>query len=159
MHVGTGRTIKLQNVKPIFLGWYRLYSFERSVAMGKKDNEVIVGKITKSFCKKYRIKYKDFKIIQPLDLVYHTQKHLKEFRNIENYTNILKNVPKVINSPYFVYYDAIKNSIYFYKKMFQYVCVVVNILDSYAYVSTIYPVSKKNIDKLINYQNEKLIFL
>ena len=41
-----------------------------------------------------------------------------------------------------------KKSIKYYKKLDEFVCLVVNVLDDYAYVSTMYPVTKKTIDKI-----------
>ncbi len=119
--------------------------------MTKKEKTVVVGKLTKSFCKKYGIKHGiDFEIVQSLGLIYHTQKHLNNFANVQFYSDSLANISQVFSAPYHVIYDDSRKSIKFYKKISQYICVVVNILENYAYVSTIYPISKKAIDKMKN---------
>ena len=51
-------------------------------------------------------------------------------------------------NPEFVYYDYSKNSIKYFKKLKQYVCVVVKIDKNKAFVATLYPVNKKSILKL-----------
>ncbi|CDF20585.1 unknown [Clostridium sp. CAG:609] len=56
----------------------------------------------------------------------------------------------IISKPYFMYYDKVKNSIRYYKRVKEFVCVVVNINETSAFVSTIYPVRKATVDKLKN---------
>ena len=87
-------------------------------------------------------------ILFNLGLVYHVQKHTSNFLNLNNYTDALSNISKVIASPIFVYFDSARNSIRFYKKLQQYVCVVVNIDKTVAHVATVYPINKKKIDRL-----------
>lgn len=88
--------------------------------------------------------------MQSLKLIYHVNKHVNDFISVDSFNDTLANVDKVISSPYYVYYDPIKNSLRYYKKIDEYVCVVVNILNDYSFISTIYPVNKKMIDKLKN---------
>lgn len=111
----------------------------------------IVGKISSSICKKNNIScYKEYDILQSLGLIYHINKHINDFININSFNKTIKSIDKIITSPLFVYYDPVKNSLRYYKKLDEYVCVVVNILEDYSFVSTVYPVNKKTIDKLKN---------
>ena len=58
------------------------------------------------------------------------------------------NIDKIISSPYYVEYDKKRNSLKYYGKVDQYVCVVVRLDKKEYFVSTFYPLSKKKIDKL-----------
>lgn len=83
-----------------------------------------------------------------MGLIYHVQKHLNEFISVDSFNKTLLNIPNIITAPYYMYYDKVKNSIKYYKKIEEFVCVVVNIKENGAFVSTIYPVNKVTIDKL-----------
>lgn len=118
--------------------------------MGKKKTK-LVGKISALICNQYNIScYIDYEIVQSLGLISHVNKHVNDFISVDSFNKTIANVDKVISSPYYVYYDPIKNSLRYYKKIEEYVCVVVNILNDYSFISTIYPVNKKMIDKLKN---------
>lgn len=118
--------------------------------MGKKKTK-IVGKISSSICSQYNIScYADYDILQSLGLISHVNKHANEFISVDSFNQTLVNIDKVISFPYYVYYDSVKNSLRYYKKLTEYVCVVVNIVNDYAFVSTIYPVNKRMIDNLKN---------
>lgn len=124
--------------------------------MGNKKNfkTKYVGIIEYKYCQKYNIlNYTNYKIVQSLGLIYHIQKHAKDFINVDSLNFTISNISKIISEPYFVYYDPKKNSLKYFKKMKEYVCVVINIVENKAFVSTIYPVNKKNIDKLKNKVN------
>ena len=58
------------------------------------------------------------------------------------------NIDKIISSPYYVEYDEKRNSLKYYGKVDQQVCVVVRLDKKEYFVSTFYPLSKKKIDKL-----------
>ena len=58
------------------------------------------------------------------------------------------NIDKIISSPYYVEYVEKRNSLKYYGKVDQYVCVVVRLDKKEYFVSTFYPLSKKKIDKL-----------
>lgn len=118
--------------------------------MGTKNYKTkIIGLINPKFCKKEGIEqYSNFKIEQSLGLIYHIQKHLNEFISVDSFNKTLLNIPNIITAPYYMYYDKVKNSIKYYKKIEEFVCVVVNIKENGAFVSTIYPVNKVTIDKL-----------
>lgn len=117
----------------------------------KKYKMKVVGVIDSNFCKKHNINfYANFKIEQSLGLIYHVQKHLNDFISVDSFNSTLMSIPKIISNPYYMYYDSVKNSIRYYKKVKEFVCVVVNISNTNAFVSTIYPINKKNIDKLKN---------
>lgn len=109
----------------------------------------IVGKVNSKFCQENEISYySNFDIKQSFGLIYHVQKHLNDFVSVESFNFTLFNISTIIKNPYYMHYDAVKNSIKYYKKLKEYVCVVVNLKNNEAFVSTIYPVSKKTIDKL-----------
>ena len=117
--------------------------------MSNKKSVVKIGKLTKKLCQKYGITYGiGFDIVQSKGLIYHVQKHINDFNNVNNYALALSNVSKILSSPNFVYFDNKRNSIKFFKKITQYICVVVNIEKEVAYVATIYPINKKKIEKL-----------
>jgi len=92
----------------------------------------------------------DFNIYISLSLKYHTYKHKSNFFNYYSYYYTLNNISIILLNPEFVYYDTKKNSIKYYKKLKEYVCVVVKISDNRAFVTTFYPISKKSILKLKN---------
>ncbi len=117
--------------------------------MAKKYKTKEIGKITDSVSKKCDIEqYTNFLIVQSLGLPYHTSKHANDFHTVDNYNQTLSNIEKIIEQPYYVEYDKNRNSIKYYGKIEQYTCIVVNILENHAYVSTMYPISKKKIDKM-----------
>ena len=89
-------------------------------------------------------------IVQSFGLVKHVQKHINDFTDVDSYNQAMANLDKIINKPYFMSYDSVKNSIKYYGQVKQYVCVVVNLTNTEAYISTFYPVKKKTIDKLKN---------
>lgn len=116
---------------------------------GKRYKNKTVGTIDEKFCTKTGIsKYSNFKIEQSLGLIYHVQKHLNDFINVDSFNKTLMEIPTIISKPYFMYYDKVKNSIRYYKRVEEFVCVVVNINETSAFVSTVYPVKKTAVDKL-----------
>lgn len=114
--------------------------------MGKSKTKTI-GVIDKKHIKKYNLKLSNNKIIQSLGLVYHTNKHINDFHSVDSFNNTLQNLNKIVNKPYYIEYDSIKNSLKYYGKLTEYVCVVINITDTVNFVSTFYPVGKNKIDK------------
>ena len=116
--------------------------------MENKKN-ILIGKIHKFIISFYLlIKYEDYNIYLSISLKYHTSKHKNNFISDVSYYYTLKNVNSVLMNPEFVYYDYSKNSIKYFKKLKQYVCVVVKIDKNKAFVATFYPVNKKSILKL-----------
>ena len=111
----------------------------------------MVGKITKKVVRDNNIsEYVNMDIVQSSKLDIHTNKHIDQFFSIDSYHNTLLNVNKIINNPYYVEYDKNKKSLKYYGKVDQYVCVVVKFDKHGAFISTIYPQSKKKIDKIKN---------
>lgn len=113
-----------------------------------------IGIIDKKYIKTYNLKLSNNKIIQSLGLVYHTNKHLKNFCSVDSFNNTLQELSKIISKPYYVEYDSSKNSLKYYGKIIEYVCIVVNITDTENFVSTFYPIGKNKIDKK-RYENDK----
>lgn len=117
--------------------------------MARKYKTKNIGKISKEITQRFNIsEYKDFYIEQSLGLPYHTSKHANDFNSVDHYNEAISNIDKVIKNPYYVKYDKKRKSLKYYGKTEQYICVVVNILEKHAYVSTMYPVNKKKIDKM-----------
>ncbi len=58
------------------------------------------------------------------------------------------NINEIINNPYYIEYDEKKQSLKYYGKIEQYVCVVVKLDKKGPFVSTVYPQGKTKIDKL-----------
>ena len=57
----------------------------------------------------------------------HTNKHANDLITLDSYHNTLMNIDKIISSPYYVEYDKKRNSLKYYGKVDQYVCVVVRL--------------------------------
>lgn len=113
----------------------------------KKHKTKEVGIIEKNYIKRYDLKIANERIVQSLGLVYHTQKHLGNFCSVDSFNKTLLDIPKILKKPYYVSYDSDKNSLKYYGKIVEYVCIVVNITDTENFVSTFYPISKSKIDK------------
>ena len=111
----------------------------------------IVGKISDDIVEKYRLyDYRNEEIVQSLDLYLHISKHIVEFKDISSYENTINNIPNILSNPYFVYYDNHKHSLLYFKEIDENVSVVVKLKlrkNKDTYISTVYPVSKKKIDK------------
>lgn len=93
---------------------------------------------------------KNKEIVQSTKLDIHTNKHANNFFSIDSYHKTLINIDKIIAKPYYVEYDSKKQSLKYYGKVEQYVCVIVKIDKKETYISTFYPQSKEKIDKLKN---------
>lgn len=118
----------------------------------RKNITKIVGYVTEKIALEKNIyQYRKCRIVQSLKLDIHTNKHANEFYSIDSYHNTLINIDKIIENPYYVEYDDKKNSLKYYGKVDQYVCIIVKITKKQLYVSTFYPQSKEKIDKLKNY--------
>ena len=97
------------------------------------------------------IEYAEKDIVQSTKLDIHTNKHASDFFSIDSYHNTLININEIIKNPYYVEYDSKKDSLKYYGKVDQYVCVIVKIKEKKElYISTFYPQSKEKIDKLKN---------
>lgn len=99
--------------------------------------------------------YKNKNIVQSINLNKHTLKHANEFKSIDSYNRTLSELTEVIKTPYYVYFDEYRNSLKYYKKLEEYVCVVVNLTEGDIFVSTFYPVNKNKIDKLKKSKKDK----
>ncbi len=114
-----------------------------------KRNLKIVGTISEAIAESNGIpQYANKDILQSVKLDIHTNKHANDFFSIDSYHSTLINIDKVIEKPYYVEYDSKKNSLKYYGKTDQYVCIIVKLDKKAIYVSTFYPQSKAKIDKL-----------
>lgn len=114
----------------------------------------IVGYISKEIAEKFQLQeYYGQKIVQSLDLYSHIHKHIHEFNSIDSFNNAVFQIDSIIKDPYFVYYESDKNSLLYFKQIDEYVCVVVKLKlrkNKDNYVATIYPLSRKKLEKFIN---------
>ena len=111
----------------------------------------VVGKISDEIIEKYNLyEYRNEEIIQSIDLYQHIQKHIPEFTSIDSYNHTISNIPEIISNPLFVYYDNERNSLLYFKRIDENVCVVVKLnlrKNKDTYISTIYPLSENKILK------------
>ena len=118
--------------------------------MSKQKNKTtkIVGYVDKKIAYDNNIiEYAEKDIVQSTKL----DKHAADFFSIDSYHNTLININEIIKNPYYVEYDSKKDSLKYYGKVDQYVCVIVKIKEKKElYISTFYPQSKEKIDKLKN---------
>lgn len=115
----------------------------------KKVKVKKVGYLDIKIIREYNLyQYKNKNIVQSTNLNKHTLKHANEFKSVDSYNETLLKIREVFKSPYYVYFDENKNSLKYYKKLEEYVCVVVNLTEKDVFVSTFYPVNKIKIDKL-----------
>lgn len=119
--------------------------------MGKGRIQKIVGRISHDVAEKYKLyEYENQEIIQSLDFYKHVQKHIEEFDSVDSYNNTITNIDKIIQEPYFVYYEKQKHSLHYFYEINEWCCVIVKLKlkkNKEHYVSTAYPVSKNKIDK------------
>lgn len=117
--------------------------------MSKKTKKI--GELDKKLCIDNGIpQFANMDIVQSFGLIKHVLKHANQFCSVDSFNTTLSNISDIISKPYFVYYDSIRHSFRYYKKVKEYVCVVVNITSTEAFVSTFYPIKKSSIDKLKN---------
>lgn len=115
----------------------------------KKFTAKIVGQISEEIATENNIsEFANVEIVQSTKLDIHTNKHASEFFSIDSYYKTLMNINEIINNPYYIEYDEKKQSLKYYGKIEQYVCVVVKLDKKGPFVSTIYPQGKAKIDKL-----------
>lgn len=111
-----------------------------------------VGTISDEVVDRYKLyEYRNIEIIQSLTLYKHVAKHVEEFQNVDSYNHTMNNIPEIIKKPDFVYYNPNKSSLSYFKEIDEDVCVVVKLKlrkNKSPYVSTVYPVNKRKIEKL-----------
>lgn len=123
--------------------------------MGKSKKKIskIVGTISKKITEKYKLyEYEGQEIIQDLGLYSHIQKHIHEFESVDSYNETITHIEDIISDPLFVYYDPHKVSLLYFKKLYEHVCVVVQLnlkKNKDNYIATVYPVSENKIRKYI----------
>lgn len=126
--------------------------------LGGKMVEV-VGTISDEIVDKYKLyAYRNKTIVQSLKLYIHVEKHIKEFKNIHNYYRAIRGIKEIIADPYFVYYDNLRNSLLYFKQLSENVCVVVKLIlkkNANCYVATLYPISKKKIERYLSMDDKR----
>ena len=119
----------------------------------EKENKKIVGVISDEIVEKYKLyEYRNETIVQSLDSYQHIAKHIQEFENVDSYNNTVNSISNIIKNSKFVYYNSSKNSLLYFKKIDENVCVVVKLKlrkNKDTYVATIYPISETKINKYI----------
>lgn len=112
-----------------------------------------VGTISDDIIEKYKLyDYRNKKIVQSLDLYIHITKHIKDFKSIDSYNKTISNIENIISEPLFVYYNKQRNSLLYFKKIDEEVCVVVKLNlreNKDSYVASVYPVNENKIQKYI----------
>lgn len=112
-----------------------------------------VGTISDEIIEKYKLyDYRNKKIVQSMDLYIHITKHIKEFKSIDSYNKTISNIENIISEPLFVYYNKQRNSLLYFKKIDEEVCVVVKLNlreNKDSYVASVYPVNENKIQKYI----------
>jgi len=88
-----------------------------------------VGVLSKVIVKKYKLyEHLDKDILVYDDRIKHVKnRHLKEFKNVENIMYAYQNIPMIIASPDYVFLNKKNNSLEYYKKLKENFCVVVRI--------------------------------
>ena len=64
----------------------------------------------------------------------------------------MSQIPSIISTPLFVYYDPHRNSLLYFKEIDENVCAVVKLSlrkNKDTYVATVYPISRNKIQKYI----------
>lgn len=121
--------------------------------MGKGKIKKIVGRISNEIVEKYKLyDYRDAEIVQSLDLYLHVAKHALEFESVDSYNHTMSNIPEILATPYFVYYDPRRNSLLYFKEIDENVCAVVKLTlrkNKDTYVATVYPISKSKVQKYV----------
>lgn len=112
-----------------------------------------VGTISDEIIEKYKLyDYRNKKIVQSMDLYIHITKHIKEFKSIDSYNKTISNIENIISEPLFVYYNKQRNSLLYFKKIDEEVCVVVKLNlreNKDSYVASVYPINENKIQKYI----------
>lgn len=120
--------------------------------MSKRKINKIVGRISNDIVERYKLyEYRNEEIVQSLDLYKHVAKHAEEFESVDSFNHTLTNIEKIIADPIFVYYDANRNSLSYFKEIDENVCVVVKLKlkkNKDNYVASVFPVSVKKIERL-----------
>lgn len=121
--------------------------------MGKGKIKKIVGRISSEVIERYKLyDYRNTEIVQALDLYVHIAKHAEEFESVDSYNHAVASIPEIISDPTFVYYDQYRNSLLYFKKIDENVCLVVKLnlrKNKDTYVATLYPISENKIQKYI----------
>ncbi len=119
------------------------------LVMYKRDSKQ-VGMITEKVAERHHLhEYVNRPIMQSLDFYVHIAKHIKDFKNVDNYMTILKKIPDVLKKPEFTFYDKNRQTILYFGKINEVVCYVVklNVRKDYCFLATLYPISQNKLDK------------
>ena len=79
--------------------------------------------------------------------------------NETNEETAIREIKEIIANPYFVYYDNLRKSLLYFKQLDENVCVVVKLIlkkNTNCYVATLYPISKKKIERYLSMKDRKI---
>ncbi len=110
-----------------------------------------VGIITKNIADKHNLyEYNQRPIMQSLDFYVHIAKHVKDFKNVDNYITALNAISDVLSTPEFTFYDKKRQTILYYGVTTEIVCYVVklNIDKDYCFLASLYPISQNKLEKI-----------
>lgn len=108
----------------------------------------IVGFIDKNLCKKWCLEdYSERPIIQSLGLYVHIAKHASEFISVDSFNYTIDHINDVIIEPDYVYYNQECNSLEYYKRLMENVCVIVKLNNKRElYVGSLFPATENKIN-------------
>ena len=112
-----------------------------------------VGYINADIIEKYNLhNYAKKPIVRSLDLYAHIEKHKEDFKNNKSFYYTIDNIDLIITNPDFTYYEKSRNSLLYFKKLYENVCVVVKLNlreNKNSYIASIYPISEYKLQKFI----------
>jgi hypothetical protein len=116
-----------------------------------------VGVISHAVAERFKLyEYENKHIVQSSNLCKHTVKHKSEFKNVDSYYLAFNSIPRIIAKLTFVFYDERRESLLYFKKIEENVCVVVKLsLSKNIYVATMYPVGIRKMQKLMHKERYK----
>lgn len=114
----------------------------------------VVGIVDPALATKWYIhEHASKKIVNPLYLREHIERHKEEYRTQESFSCTMRNIRSIILSPDYVFYDKRKKGLEYYKCVLEPVCVVVKLGDKRELkVASVYPVAK---EKIVNRKNRE----
>lgn len=121
-----------------------------------------LGVVSKEICKEWNIpEHEGKEIVIYIDRIDHArQKHLHEFSSEKEFNTVVRDLKRIISYPDFVYYDAQKKGLEYYKKLTpNNILVAVRVSSEKVFkVKSFYPVSPEKIaNRMKKMDAQKLI--